>query len=737
MPAPRHEPPDAPDWHERCLGWGVAARLVARGLMLRRARRTTGQRLAGFPATAPLSAPLRIRWSAQQIPFVEAECRRDLAVGVGLVHAHLRLAQLSLMRHAALGRLSELIGPLGIELDRSLRLLELDRAVPAMIETMQPDLRLWLDGFLLGLNCGLDSTQHLPEEMRLLGLGREPWTLAHLLTTARLAAADVNWMVFGRLLRARASMDETRWRALWPRLLGGDARPNPPDALAATLARVGSNAAAVAGHRTAQGGALFAADPHLSVALPNVWLAIGLSAPDLNACGLMPAGLPVIAIGRNRDIAWGGTSLHASASDLVDVAGETLEERLVGLRVRGLRRERLVRLRRSAQGPVVSDGRMLHHPSPLALRWVGHHPSDEFGAMLAVMQARDGDEFARALAGFAIPGQNMLHAGADGSIGHLLALASPRRPDAPPADLLVSPDEADARWQSLLRTSDFPHRRDPAAGVFASANDPPPPSPTPPGFFYSPPDRALRLRALLEGTRRLTLDDLAATQSDVQGRLETVQALVARLPPHPVRDRLAAWDGRYDRRSAGAVLFEALIAELGRSLPDQARLRPLAAVWTGRRLLADAILALDDDALRPLARAAMNRAGRLLRRHRSWGRLHRMAIRHHFAAVPLLGLRYRFGAYPSPGGNDTLNKTGHAPVLGPHRVTYGASARFLTDLSEPDSSRVVLLGGQDGWIGSDNFADQVAAWRRGDTFDLPLRPETARRWPHLTVVHPA
>jgi len=718
---------------DRLLGLAIAAGIGARAALIRRPRRTLIQRLAEFPTKAPVKAPLRIHWNEQQVPFVDAQDEGDLAVGLGMVHAHLRLAQMEIMRRAAQGRLSELIGPLGLEADRAMRLLDLGRAVPAIIAGLTPDTRAWAEGFVRGVNHVLQHVRILPEEMRLLGIGRDPWSLTDLLTNARLAGADVNWAVYGRLLRARAALSARDWQALWPRLLA-NGMPNPETALAGSLARAGSNAAAVAGWRSRSGSALFAADPHLSIALPNVWLAVGMHAPTLNVVGLMPAGFPLVAIGRNAHIAWGGTSLHAAASDLIDVSGETLDERVVSLRVRGTG-TRTLTLRRSVHGPVVSDGMLLRYPTPLALRWVGHTPSDEIGAMLGVMRAGNSEAFAAALQDFAIPGQNMLHATVDGHVGHLLALAAPRRPATAPADLVLPP-EAAGTWNDLAHTSEFFNHLDPASGVVASANDEPPPGDVPAGFFFSPPDRVQRLRALL-GAGLLDLEDMARTQTDVQGRIETVRAVAERLPDHPARTMLLAWNGCYDIGSKGAVLFEALMADLAGRLPEQAKLRPLTAIWTGRRLLAQEVLALDDATLRPLAIAAMDAATALLRRQGSWGKLHRMRIRHYFGMAPLVGWRYRFGAYGAAGGNDTLNKTGHGPVRGRHGVSYGASARFLADMADPDANRVVLLGGQDGWLGSDSFADQVPLWRRGDTVALPLRVETARGWPHVSVVRPA
>ena len=535
---------------DRVLGLAVATGIGLRSLLIRRPRRTLAERLAMLPTTGPVSAPVSIHWNEHRIPFIEAENDADLAVALGMVHAHLRLAQMEIMRRAAQGRVAEFVGPLGIELDRSLRLLDFGRAVPDIIAGLATETRLWADGFVRGVNHVLAHLRTLPEEMRLLGIGREAWTLIDLFTSARLAAADVNWVIYGRLLRARATLPREAWRALWPGLVAGG-MPNPETALAGSLARAGSNAAAVAAWRSKSGGALFAADPHLSVALPNIWLAAGIRSPTLNVVGLMPAGFPIVAIGRNPHIAWGGTSLHAAASDLFDVSGEILTEDSVTLRVRGAGTRQLT-LRRSVIGPVVSDGAMLRNPVPLALRWVGHTPSDEIGAMLGVMRADSSAAFARALADFAIPGQNMLHATADGHIGHMLALAAPRRPAAPPPDLVLPPAAVRA-WDNLARTPEFPQELDPASGVVASANNEPPSSEVPAGFFFSPPDRVERLRTLLEGSAKLDLDDMARTQTDVQGRLATVGAIVARLPEHPARAKLVAWDGRYDVDFEGAA----------------------------------------------------------------------------------------------------------------------------------------------------------------------------------------
>ena len=70
--------------------------------------------------------------------------------------------------------------------------------------------------------------------------------------------------------------------------------------------------------RSADGHALLANDPHLGVANPSIWYAMGLRATDgsLDVTGVTFTGAPGIIIGHNRDIAWGVTNLGPDTEDL-------------------------------------------------------------------------------------------------------------------------------------------------------------------------------------------------------------------------------------------------------------------------------------------------------------------------------------------------------------------------------------------------------------------------------------
>ncbi|MDE0203957.1 MAG: penicillin acylase family protein, partial [Rhodospirillaceae bacterium] len=154
------------------------------------------ERLAAFPtAGLPLDAPVTIHWSEQQIPFIEAESDGDAAFALGLVHAHLRLGQMATMRMIARGRVSEMIGPMGVDIDHGLRTLAYGRAAAEIERGMDADTRMWVQRFVDGVNHYQDTAAELPHDFDVLGLEPEPWTVEDVFAMGRLAGTDVNWLV--------------------------------------------------------------------------------------------------------------------------------------------------------------------------------------------------------------------------------------------------------------------------------------------------------------------------------------------------------------------------------------------------------------------------------------------------------------------------------------------------------------------------------------------------------------
>jgi penicillin amidase len=734
----------------------LAGRLAWAGLRHRPRPPTIAQRLAALPRLElPLAAPVEIRWSDRLVPFIEAERDRDLAVALGLVHAHLRLAQMELLRRIAQGRLSEILGPVAVPLDHGLRLLDPTRAVPMIEEALPAASRDWVGGFVAGINHHLAHAAEPPLEFRLLGIRPEPWTIADVLGIARLAAADINWLLWMRLLRVPRGPD---WPEIWARLIEDGTAPLPSlgsghdlaaDAFARLvlgLGRAGSNAVAVAGRQSATSRPWLAGDPHLSLSLPSVWLQAAYHSPSYHVAGLMIPGIPVMALGRNPWIAWGGTNLHALSSELFDVSelpASEIVERRVRIAVRWSRSRHIV-LRDTAHGPIISDAPLFGDDKRrLALRWVGHQPSDELTALLAINRARDWQEFRAAAEGFAVPGQNLIYADRQGHIGRLRTAWLPRRTTMAPADI-VSPLAHAAHWVDYATAANLPAEIDPPEGFIVSANDRPPPADIPLGWFFSPIDRAERLTALLRDREAIGFAELAALQRDVA--MPFALALRDRLCvvygasplADPVFDALHSWDGAYDAASPGALAFELVLAQLVTTVTPPGRRALYSAVWHGRRLLARELDALPPEQLSAAVQQAFAAARPIFIRLRHWGEAHRLRLAHPLGALPAIGRRFRYVDWPWPGSSDTVFKSAHGLVTGRHAVAYGSNARYLFDMSDLDGNHLVLLGGQDGVPGSAAFLDQAELFRRGEYVTVPLDPATARAsFPHRTVLQPA
>ena len=743
----------------RVAGAAIAAVLPCALLAPLPPRTTLDQRLAAFPRTElPLSALVVIHWNDHQVPFIEAESDDDLAFTLGLVHAHLRLGQMEVMRRISQGRIAEMGGPIATDIDHSLRILDVGRAAPEIVAAMPAADRRWLDSFVAGINFHLAHAATLPHEFAVLGLEREPWTAEDVVTIGRLGSVDVNWLVWFRLLKLRQRPD---WPALWARLVEEGTASLPSYAAEDTgtlnaltdilggMSRSGSNSLAVAASKSATGGALIASDPHLGISAPNLWLIAGYKSPSYHAVGMMIPGVPFIAVGRNADIAWGGTNMRSANSDLFDATSldpASFSERHERIKVRWWF-DRDITIRETPLGPIVSDAPMLPAGANdlLALHWIGHRPSDELSAMLAVNRARNWDEFRAALAGFAVSPQNMLYADAAGHIGMMMATHLPRRPLETPADLVKQPAEA-AHWDEIVTGLELPSSFDPESGFLASANNLAASAHVPIGYFFSPNDRIGRLHQRLGALDRVSVDDLAALQRDVymESAVRLRDAFLERLADLPDTAGAAAlvralkdWDGHYRVDARGPVAIELVTYYFVAAYYPEERRQAFGATGRLWAHVARDVREGEAAAIGTALATAVRSAAEAFPSFATWGDMHRLGLAHPLRFVPVLGGRYRFGDYPAAGGSATVMKTAHGLTDERHYSGYGSNARHISDMSDLDANHFVLLGGQDGWLHSSTFLDQYELWRRGNYIRVPLRLETVRaEYPHRMELTP-
>lgn len=353
--------------------------------------------------------------------------------------------------------------------------------------------------------------------------------------------------------------------------------------------------------------------------------------------------------------------------------------------------------------------------------------------MLGVLQSRDVDGFRKALASFALPGQNMVAADSAGRISHVLAAGVSPEVATMQRDPVLQATEDGPR--PFLHTADLPCLADSVCGLVISANNRPTLEGPLLGLWFNAPDRIMRLEEALGTTTQLTLEDLQALQQDTRSILAHAlaqalsgRAMAAGLGGHGALALLADWGGDYHVDARGPVVFEAVLKEVAAALYGQggSMADPRLSWGFLTRFVPGDLQAMPEARRHKILEAALASASRTLQRHPTWGSMHRLRVEHMLGRLPVVGRAFRLADLPVGGSRETLMKTSHRLVCGRHDTDYGAQARFAADLSDLDANHAVLFGGQDGWWGSTTFADQVDLWRQGKTIMLPLRLETVR-----------
>lgn len=718
--------------------------------------RTPGERLRvleELPAW-PLQSGVTIHWHPRMIPFVEAESDTDAAFALGVVHAHLRLGQMELLRYISAGRLAEVAGPfVAPKIDHMLRIINLQRSAEKLEETLTDSERQWMQHFVDGINFFQKHMPEAPVEFSFLQIEPKPWSITDALRVGRLAAADINWANFLRFLPLQK---EKGWQNVWQNRIRQSSRSATSSVAMTTVleqfTRSGSNSLVVSGKKTKSGSAIIANDPHLGIFLPNFWLLLGFKSPSYHVLGFMVPGVPSVVVGRNKDIAWGGTYMRGISSYLMRVEPQdVVSQRQEKIIVRGWF-DTSKTVRESAKGPIFSDAENIDvdRKNTLALQWVGHQPSNELGAFLRASQAKNWQEFSSAFSEYAVAGLNLTYADSKGNIGLLLAIRQPLLND--PTEQLALIKSKENFVKSYRSPLELPKIYNPNEGFIASSNNMPmriePQIALPAGQS----DRVLRLQQLARSSSKVEVKEVKQWQQDVfsieadklnQKFVNRLQANKDKLHAD-LQDyflRLQNWNGVYDVDSTGAPAFEILSWQLAQDIfQEKIRNEKLRkALLSGedwRYLLIQEWLALEGGSQFEYLQQAMFATLKNVAKLPNWGTMHRQVMQHPFGRVPLLGSRFVRKTYPAAGASTTINKASFRSSIEKQNVTFGAQSRHISDLADADTNWFVLLGGNDGWLNNDHLDDQVDLWREGKYLSLPLRLSSVRQQFSLAKTKP-
>ncbi len=547
---------------------------------------------------------------------------------------------------------------------------------------------------------------------------------------------------------------------------------------------IGSNAWAVSGRRTSTGQPLLANDPHLGPTMPGIWYQMGLHCNDVgpqcpfDVSGYTFAGMPGVIIGHNQRIAWGFTNLAADVSDLYieRIRGDTyrygdrnlpLQTRRETIRVTG-GDDYEIPVRSTRHGPLISDvdGQLQEvaglgaerMPGPpgraepgkselaLALKWTALEPRPTADAIFGLNAAQDWNDFRAAARDFAVPSQNMVYADVEGHIGYQAPGVIPVR-RAGTGDWPVPGWDPAYDWaEDPVPFRALPNELDPKEGYVVTANQAVVDSAYPYylGDSWSYGYRSQRLVDLIEDELSLTVDDMAAMQTDSRnGNAATLvpYLLDVNLPQRYVRQGqrvLGDWDLRQQQDSAGAAFFNVVWRNLlEKTFHDQlprtvwpdgsdrwfevmrGLLEDPRSRWWDNVRTEDIQETRDDVIIEAMTEARYEMTRRQARDPQlwTWGHLHQLELVHETLGTSGIGIveaLFNRGPYEVGGGESVVNATGWTAPEG-YAVDWAPSMRMVASLGDLDESRWINLTGSSGHAFNQHYKDQFALWREGET----------------------
>jgi len=526
----RHHPVLRAFYYVSCV---LLVALIAAIWWLYAIMRSPLPQLDGSISVPGISSKVRVIRDEHGVPTIEAASLEDLFFAQGYVTAQDRLWQMDMMRRAAAGELSEVIGEATVKMDREERILGLRQAAESAEKDISARDRLYSEAYARGVNAFLDSHRdRLSLEFRAMKYTPRPWTVTDSLLVGARMVQDMNHYKnpppltrekilakLGPELTADLYVNSS-WRDRPPTEVrrieenpdaksgddeddddeevepeGGNNRmisalpAIPLSAITAAfsefaeeeadLFRPGSNNWVVSGQHTVSGKPLLSNDMHLDHQMPNLWFAAHLKTIDGNfdVAGVTLPGVPFVIVGHNQRIGWGFTNVGPTVED------EFIEE----FNPQGQYKtpagwvdaqHRLETIHVKGKPDVTLDvittrhGPIITELVPGETRKIALRWTLQDGVGLVffnVDSAQNWDQFRDAFSNFLAPGQNVMYADIDGHIGYQATGRVPIRA-AGDGSLPVSGSDDAHEWKGWIPFEEMPHVYDPPGGILATAN---------------------------------------------------------------------------------------------------------------------------------------------------------------------------------------------------------------------------------------------------------------------------
>lgn len=563
---------------------------------------------------AGLQQPVAVVFEANGTAHITAQTDHDLFLATGYVHARFRLFQMDLMRRQGEGRLSEIVGKAALDSDTFELQLGLVRTAQREWAAAPVRVHDALAAYAQGVNDRIteaESGHQLDAMFTLLGYQPKPWTPLDTLIIKGVMTQTLNFtdapLVMAMLQKSLGPDLTSKWFPILPPNVQSPYDPGPypaatpPAAIAsmccstdaamtaisdaysrlaalpAGLVATGgeSNNWAVAGFKSASGGAMLEGDPHLHLTLPAIWFQLTQDSPGYHTAGVAFPGTPGVLIGHNQHIAWSLTNsqnqqtfFYLEQQDKSHPGqyfwdGAWKKYATIGYDIPvlgGATHHITVKL--SVHGPVITE-----RGQTTSVWWAGNLPSQDVDVLLGINQASDWQQFRDALRGWFSPTHNFVYADDRGNIGLISAGYYPQVAKGQP--WLPMPGTGEYDVTGTIPFDQIPQRYDPPDGIIWSANQ----RQVTAGYpyyigtasdFFDPGYRANEIHRVLAQPGKLSAADMRALQTDTRDYLasEIVPVLLKALAGSTLsaadqraRNQLVGWDYRMETSSVAATIW--------------------------------------------------------------------------------------------------------------------------------------------------------------------------------------
>lgn len=560
-----------------------------------------------------------INYDDAGVPTIAAEDELAAYYAVGYAQGTDRLFQMDLFRRQLRGELSAVVGSATLESDRFNRRIGFAPAAEASWNRVKstpagPPVR----AFSEGVNRARRREPN-PIEFGLLQYEPDPWKPVDTMLMEKQIAWGLtgSFETLRHATRADALPEDvctelfpTRFDHDEPIIredIDGDVRGQASDGGAATtptsnqeqtgvdpaavaklsrfesLPGIGSNSWVVSGEYTDSGQPIVANDPHLQLSVPPIWYQEYLEIDDRSIRGVTFPGVPFVVIGRNDSGGWGFTNTGADVIDFYqyETDGDSYrysdEWRSFDVREETIEvadgPDETIEVRETVHGPIVTEeGR------DVAVSWTGLTGTATTLAVYRLGRSESLDEVLESIKDFDVPTQNLVYANRSGETLFQVTGRIPRRTvdgEVVHGNRIFNGSDMEAEWDGFTAFGQsswegfIPFDEKPAVhnpDWIATANQRVLDSPRHPiGTEYASPFRGARLNEELGDlveAGSITRSDMQSLQRDTFDRRadHLVSAILdaASADQAEFVEPLADWNGRMDRNSRAALVFDAV-----------------------------------------------------------------------------------------------------------------------------------------------------------------------------------